>query len=126
MTEANPLRSRERITLPDGQQIEARKPRVMDCIRAGGIPLGILAALEAKGITSGDEQAAAAAMSAEETQAVMTLNDTYVKLAVAAVLNGDETYHDVELTDRDLLDMSQANYDFLLAYARREAGGSGN
>ena len=105
--------NRHDVTLPSGLPVTIRLPRILDCILAGDIPVGVLAELD-------DEAKQAATL--EQMRANKAFNDRLVCAAVVAI-EGE----DVSLEPSDLADvfMDEADIAEIVAYASRTKAFSG-
>ncbi len=106
------LRSRNRFeeTLPSGLNVTLRRPRMRDCILAGGVPLPVLAHLTQQVQSNGD----APTVSNEEAAHMARFQDEIVRRSVVAI-NGDP----VTLTTDDVTEFSQDDYDRIVELATR-------
>jgi hypothetical protein len=109
------LRSRNRFdeTLPSGLNVTIRRPRIRDCILAGGVPLPVLDHLvKSAASTNGD----APAVSNEDAAHMARFQDEIVARSVVAI-EGEP----VALSTVDAGEFSQEDYDRIVELATRTA-----
>lgn len=109
------LRSRNRFeeTLPSGLRVTLRLPRLRDCILAGQIPIPVLAqVMESATSSNGDTPE----VSAETATQMARFQDEVVRRSVVAI-EGEP----VDLPLETVVEFSQADYDFIVAFATRES-----
>ena len=107
------LRSRNRFeeTLPSGLNVTLRRPRMRDCILAGGVPLPVLAHLSKQVQSNGD----APTVSNEDAAHMARFQDEIVRRSLVAI-DGEP----VEVTAEDLFsELAQEDYDRIVELATR-------
>ena len=98
------------VTLPSGLAVTLRRPRLRDCILAGGVPLPVLDHLVKAAASNGD----APAVSNEDAAHMARFQDEMVRRSVVAI-DGQP----VELTAEDVGEFSQEDYDRVVEIATR-------
>jgi len=104
------LRSRNRydVTLPSGLNVTIRKPRIRDCVIAGSVPLPVLQHIQA--VASDGETN----LTPDEMAAGAKFQDEVVRQTLVAI-DGEP----VALTQEDISDLEQEDYDALANYGLR-------
>lgn len=105
--------NRRDVTLPSGTQVTIRLPRILDCILAGDVPVGVISELAEE-----DKEQA----TLEQMRANKAFNDRLACKAVVAI-DGEPC----ELEPDDLADVfpEEADITEIVAYASRSKAFSG-